>query len=164
MLEEYKYHKASLLELSTPLLDQIKNQPFLSLTLAMPDYKDIDFINLNDISNAPPTMPKAEYHLKIVEAVLKQNNAKDGYYISYRTVVQSGEFAGQSFYSMWSLKEKVAFRMKRDFEAMGYQPPNGKPHLADLIGFEGIASVKDEPAKDGFPAKNAVDRWLGPLK
>ncbi len=130
----------------------------------MSEQKDIDFLNLNDIQDAPPTIPgNKEYHLKIVEAVMKETQAKDGFYISYRVVVQSGEHAGEAFYGMWSLKEKQLWRMKQDFKAMGYAPAGGKPHLQDLLGFEGIARVKEEPAKDGRQAKNSVDKWLSPV-
>lgn len=125
--------------------------------------QDIDFLNLNDIQDSPPTIPKAEYHLKIVEAVIKENKAKDGSYINYKVVVQSGPHAGYSFYSMWSLKPTALWRMKKDFKAMGYQPAGGVPHLGDIIGFEGIARVKDEPPKDGNAGRNSVDGWLAPL-
>lgn len=124
--------------------------------------KDIDFINLNDISSGPELIPEAEYHLKIVDGELKENKAKDGYYINYRTVVQSGEYAGRSIFSMWSLKDTAAWRMKKDFKAMGYAPPGGVPHLADLFGFEGVAKVKIVKS-EGYDDKNSVDRWIAPL-
>lgn len=125
--------------------------------------KDIDFLNLNDIQDAPPTIPQGEYHLKITDAAVKENQAKDGHYINYRVTVQTGPHAGESFFGMWSLKPTALWRMKKDFKAMGYSPAGGVPHITDLIGFEGIAKVKDEPAKDGRSAKNSVDAWLGPI-
>lgn len=128
------------------------------------EHKDIDFLNLNDLSSGPPTVPKAEYHLKIVEAEFKQNQAKDGYYVRYRTVIQSGEHAGDSVYSMWSLKEKWIWKMNKDFKAMGYAPAGGKPSVKDLIGFEGIAAVSEKPKKDDPKTKeNSIDRWIGPI-
>lgn len=126
--------------------------------------QDIDFINLDDISDGSETIPAGDYHMKIIEAELKENKAKDGFYINTRNVVQSGEHAGYSVFGMWSLKPTATWKMKRDFKAMGYAPPGGKPHLADLIGFEGIAHVSVRPPKDGYAEKNDMERWLSPLK
>ena len=128
----------------------------------MAEHKDIDFINLNDIDDAPPTVPAGEYHVKIIDGELRQNKAKDGYYINYRCTIQAGEHAGYSFYSSWPMKDTAIWRMKKDFKAMGYAPRGGIPHLADLFGFEGIAKVKVDKS-EGYADKNVVDRWLGPL-
>lgn len=125
---------------------------------------DIDFINLNDISDGFEMIPEADYHMKIVEADVRENKAKDGYYVNYRAVVQSGDKAGASVFGMWSLKDTAAWKLKRDFKAMGYSPPDGKPHIADLLGFEGIAQVIIKPAQGEYPAKNDMGRWLSPLK
>lgn len=125
---------------------------------------DIDFINLDDISTAPPVFAPGPQHCKIIELELRENKAKDGFYINYRIVIQSGEHAGASLFCMWSLKENAAWRMKKDFKAIGYTPANGKPHLADLQGFEGIAEVIIQPAKGEYDEKNVIGRWLGPLK
>lgn len=147
-----------------------KPKPFLRVDLMSDAPNDIDYINLNDINLAPDTIPPAEYHVKIVEADVRENKAKDGFYVNYRAVVQSGPHAGFSVFAMWSLKNTAAWRLKKDFRAMEYDPPNGVPHLADLIGFEGIAKVKDDIRKDkdtGEPTgekKSTIDRWIGPLK
>lgn len=150
-------------------LPKSSSKPFIKVTLVDQNVPlDIDFINLDDIASAPPVIPQAEYHVKIVEAVLKENKAKDGYYVSYRVVVQSGEHAGYSTFGMWSLKPTAAWRLKKDFKAMAYSPPDGKPHLADLIGFEGICLVQQEPVKDANgqatgEVRNSVKQWVAPL-
>lgn len=126
--------------------------------------KDLDFINLNDINTAPPTIPAAEYHLKIVEGQIRENNAKDGYYFSYRTVVQSGEHAGDSVFGMWSFKQTALWRMKKDFVAMEYAPADGRPRKEDLIGFEGIGKVALRPKKnDPDTMENQVEKWIAPI-
>lgn len=145
------------------------SEPFIKVNLVSQEQPlDLDFINLNDIASAPPVIPPGEYHVKIVEAVVKANKAGDGHYCSYRCVVQSGEHAGASFYSMWSLKPTAAWRLKKDFKAMQYAPAGGVPHIADLLGFEGIALVQTEDVKDqnGQPTgdkRNSVKQWVAPL-
>lgn len=134
---------------------------------------DIDFINLNDISSGQDLIPEDQYHVKFMEGEVRENNAKDGYYVNYRVVVQSGEFSGHSVFSMWSLKPNAVWKMNKDFKAIGYAPPNGVPHLADLLGFEGIVEIQIEKGKkrpnatsedDKYPDKNSIKRWVGPLK
>lgn len=142
------------------------DKPFLKVTLmsdALPP-QDLDFINLNDIDTAPPTIPAQEYHVKIVEGQIKQNKEKTGYYFSYRAVVQSGEYAGDSVFGMWSFKDNALWKMKKDFKAMQYEPPGGHPKKEDLIGFEGIAKVYERPRKDDPKVKeNGIDRWISPI-
>jgi hypothetical protein len=126
--------------------------------------KDLDFINLNDINTAPPTVPAAEYHLKIVEGQIRENKEKTGYYFSYRAVIQSGEHAGDSIFGLWSFKEEALWKMKKDFKAMGYLPANGRPKIEDLIGFEGLAKIVEKPRNDDPEQKeNKIDKWIAPV-
>ena len=139
-------------------------KPFTTVTIMSEMPKDLDFINLNDINTAPPTIPAAEYHLKIVEGQIRENKEKTGYYFSYRAVVQSGEHAGDSVFGMWSFKENALWKMKKDFKAMQYMPPDGRPRKEDLIGFEGVAKVTEKPRRDDPAQKeNQIDRWISPI-
>lgn len=138
--------------------------PLTTITIMSETPKDLDFINLNDISTAPPTVPEGEYHVKIVEGEIKENKAKDGYYFNYRVVIQSGEHAGDSVFGMWSFKEKALWKMKKDFKAMQYSPPDGRPRKDDIVGFEGIAKVYNKPRKDDPEQRdNGVDKWISPI-
>lgn len=139
-------------------------KPLFKIKIMSETPKDLDFINLNDISAAPPTIPTNEYHLKIVEGQIKENKAKDGFYFSYRAVVQSGEYAGDSIFGMWSFKDTALWKIKRDFKSMGYNPPDGRPHKEDLIGYEGIAKVTEKPRNDDPTEKeNRIDKWIAPI-
>lgn len=155
----------------TKILDQSPQKPLLTITIMSETPKDLDFINLNDIASAPPTIPAQEYHMKIVEGQIRENKNKDGFYFSYRAVVQSGEYAGESVFGMWSFKDAALWKLKKDFKAMGYNPPDGKPKKDDLIGFEGIAKVYKRPRRDDTrdipdaekEQENGIDRWISPI-
>lgn len=108
---------------------------------------DLDFLNLDDIADAPPALPTGDYNARIIEAEVRDARAGNKY-ISYAAVVTDGEFAGRRVYGIWSLKEENLWRMKRDFNRLGYKPAGGIPKVADLRGLEGVMMVTANPKND----------------
>lgn len=108
---------------------------------------DIDFLDLDEISDAPPVLPTDDYPARIVEAEVR--TAKDGgKYVSYSASVTAGPFAGRRVYGIWSLKTENLWRMKRDFKKLGYEPEGGVPRVRDLMGLEGTVTIVAQPKKD----------------
>ena len=108
---------------------------------------DLDFLNLDDISNAPTAVPTGNYPARIVEAEVREAKAGNKY-ISYAVTVMAGEHAGRRVYGIWSLKPDVLWRMKRDFTRLGYSPEGGVPKIRDLVGLEGTVQIVAQPKKD----------------
>lgn len=129
---------------------------------------DVDYSKPFD--NAPstaPTIPRADYHLRIVDPELK--TSKDGgKYISYRAVVQSGPKAGKSVFSMWSLGDDYIHQLKGDLLRLEVDYPKGLNLLevaawvvANIGGTEGIGRVTEKPRKDDPDAmQNSISKWI----
>lgn len=137
---------------------------------------DLDDVNLNDISDTAPTIPAETYHMKIVEATVRESqdkvDEKTGRklrYVNYRAVVQSGEYAGESVFAVWFLNEKSSWQMKRDLKRLGYEPADGVPRIADIVGLEGYAKVTEKVRKNrdtgqrdaDLGKENSISSWLG---
>ena len=134
---------------------------------------DLDYLNLNDIADSATTIEVAEYHVRITEAEVRESKPpKKGKYVNYKVTIQSGPHAGVSLYGIWSLLPEWVYMMKKDFNKMGYAPPNGVPRLDDLRGFEGIVKIgervrKDPETKQPDPElgkENYIKSWVGKIQ
>lgn len=127
-------------------------------------------VGLDDLLPSAPTYPQGDYHLKIVSAEGKNTNQGGGKYISYRAVIQSGDYAGKSLFGMWTIKpaagkQDMSYITRGDWKRLGVQ---GITDPADLIGVEGYAKVSEGPKKDeaGEPTEereNRIKTWKGPV-
>lgn len=122
----------------------------------------LDTINLNDVADEPELLAEGEYHVKVMEPQVKETKDKSKHYISYYVLVQSGEHAGRRVYGAWFLSKEALWKMKKDFKAMGYVAPAGRPHPEELEGFEGLVQIKHRIRKDNGE-KVADINWLGPV-
>lgn len=121
---------------------------------------DLDFINFDDVPDAPPAVPEDNYNGRIVEAEVRESKSKPGsMYINYAAAIMDGEYAGRRVYGIWSLRPDLLWRMKRDFKRLGYEPST--PNVADLIGLEGVMKVTCRPRNDNpDELENRVSGWL----
>ncbi|HUT86481.1 MAG TPA: hypothetical protein VMX15_00135 [Candidatus Heimdallarchaeota archaeon] len=139
---------------------------------------DLTNFNMDDLPDGPPTIPAAEYHMKIVDCTAKKTQNADpatgrpGDYFNYRAVVQSGEHAGESIFGMWSLKEKQIWQFKRDLKRLELSPEGTLDQVAAaIVGVEGFAKVKETVRKDRetrqpdpeLGKENSIASWIGPV-
>lgn len=120
---------------------------------------DIDFLDLDEIGEAPPTVPTDTYSARVVEAEVRVTKDGQSKYVSYAIVITDGEYAGRRVYGMWSLKPENLWRMKRDFNRMGYAPAGGTPSVAELIGLEGYANVVIQQKVNSEENENRIRGW-----
>lgn len=126
-------------------------------------------VNMDDLLPSAPTYPAADYHLKIVSAEGKETQAGGGKYISYRAVIQSGDYAGKSLFGMWTIKpaagkQDMSYITRQDWKRLGIA---GIQDPSDLIGVEGYAKVtegakKDESGEPTEERENRIKSWKGP--
>lgn len=130
----------------------------------MSGHEDVlDYMNLSDVPDGPPTIPDGEYLLKIVDVDDRETKEGGGHYLNYRVVVQAGPHAGYSFFSMWITKnaagkKDTVWRTKRDWKVLGYAPV-GSPKLSEIVGLEGYAKITSKDRQDGS-RENTIKTWL----
>jgi hypothetical protein len=102
--------------------------------------------------------PEGSYDFRVAEATeCKSKAGRDQ--IKLKLILFKGE-ATRFVYDY--LQEALEYKLRHFCEATGLlvQYDSGRLNADDMVGREGIASIKIEPAKDGFEAKNAVKDYV----
>jgi hypothetical protein len=113
----------------------------------MSEELDLDFLDLDSVNDAPPVVPSGDYDARIIDAEVRESKTGSKY-VSYTIAIMAGPSAGRRVFGMWSLKPENLWRMKRDFNRLGYKPEGGVPKIADIRGLEGTVTISASPKKD----------------
>lgn len=123
-------------------------------------------VSIDELNPSAPTIPTADYRLKITHAELK-NSQSGGEYYNYRATVAAGEHAGFTLFGMWTTKnapgkKDMTYRTRKDWKRLGIERVNT---AADLIGIEGFASVQERNKKEDGETleemESVIKGWKG---
>lgn len=123
-------------------------------------------VSIDDLAPSAPTIPTADYRVKIEHAEFKKGQGGSEYY-NYRAKVVAGEHAGFTLFGMWMTKNApgkndMTYQTRRDWKRLNITKVTGP---ADFIGVEGYVKVQERNKKeDGeiLEEKESVIRgWKG---
>lgn len=136
----------------------------------MTEYDEsLDTVDLSDAPDSAPTIPADNYHMRIVDAEMRNTKEGGGKYINYRAIVQSGPYTGEAVWGMWTTRNSAGkkdnvWRTKGDLKRLGVTDFSNIS-AATVLGLEGIAKVTEKNKKrDGevlSEKENNIASWVG---
>ena len=107
-----------------------------------------------------PVLPEGEYEFEVENTTYQTSKA--GNY-QWKVQLRIDPTGGQPSVKVWDYfpeMENMMWKFNNFFKALGYDGIDDTDKMKEVIGDIGFCKLKIEPAQNGYPEKNKVDRYV----
>lgn len=107
-----------------------------------------------------PVLPEGEYEFEVENTTYQTSKA--GNY-QWKVQLRIDPTGGQPSVKVWDYfpeRENMMWKFNNFFKALGYDGIDDTDKMKEVVGDIGFCKLKIEPAQNGYPEKNKVDRYV----